>query len=280
MNPVLPLEMISVVILTKNEERDIAACLDSVSWSDDIVVVDSGSDDATTQVAEQMGARVFYRQFDNFAAQRSWALEATELRNSWVLMVDADERVTPELRDEIMGSVREAPVDVAMFRMRRKDFLFGKWLRRSSGYPTWFGRLFRNGQIRILREINEEYIAAGRVVHLRHHLEHFPFSKGFEHWIKKHNTYSSMEAALLISGGGRTWHFSELLAVDPVRRRRALKAFAFSLPARPIIVFIYLYIVRLGFLDGTAGFAFCALRAVYEWFIDLKVKEAALTVCR
>jgi len=157
--------------------------------------------------------------------------------------------------------------------MRRKDYFLGRWLRRSSGYPTWFGRLIRIGRVRVQREINEEYIADGKVAYLQSHLLHYPFNRGVEYWYDRHNRYSSMEARAKIGSDGASLNWSALLSSDPVDRRRGLKRLAYRLPLRPVLVFMYWYVWRFGFLDGRAGFAFSTMRASYEQMIDLKVME-------
>jgi glycosyltransferase involved in cell wall biosynthesis len=264
---------VSILILTLNEEINLADCIDSCTWSDDIVVFDSMSKDRTLQVAHDKGARVVQRQFDNYAAQRNAALTSVTYKHSWVLMVDADERVTPELAAEASTAVAAAGPTAAMFRMRRKDFFLGKWLRRSSGYPTWFGRLVRIGRIRVEREVNEEYIADGEVGHLSSHLHHYPFNNGISYWFERHNRYSTMEAAAKLSVRNQPIVFRALLSKEPIDRRRALKQLLYRMPLRPLIVFLYLYVVRLGVLDGRAGFHFSRMRAAYEMLIDLKVIE-------
>jgi glycosyltransferase involved in cell wall biosynthesis len=265
---------VSILILTLNEEINLGECIDSCMWSDDIVVFDSMSKDRTLIVAQEKGARLIQRQFDNYAAQRNAALTTVQYKHPWVLMVDADERVTPELAQEIAAAVDGANSDAAMFRMRRKDFFLGKWLRRSSGYPTWFGRLVRLGRVRVEREVNEEYIADGQVAYLQAHLHHFPFNNGIAYWFERHNRYSSMEAVAKATIRNQPIAMSALFSKEPIDRRRALKQVLYRMPLRPLIVFLYLYIVRLGLLDGSAGFHFSRMRAAYEMLIDLKVIEA------
>ncbi|HEX4240887.1 MAG TPA: glycosyltransferase family 2 protein [Steroidobacteraceae bacterium] len=265
---------ISVLILTWQEEVNIAACVDSCAWSDDIVVFDSMSTDRTCEIARSKGARVLQRAFDNYAAQRSAALSGTDFRHPWVLMVDADERVPGDLRDEMERAVAAADPDVSAFRMRRKDFFMGRWLKRSSGYPTWFGRLVRPDQVRIERDFNEETIGLGRVERLSAHLQHFPFSKGISYWFERHNRYSSMEvvhARRLREGSVRP---AALFSLEPLESRRALKRLAYRVPFRPVFVFLYLYVLRRGFLDGRAGLYFSCMRAMYESLIDLKTVES------
>lgn len=265
---------ISVLILTLNEEVNLAECLDSCAWCDDVVVFDSHSSDRTREIAALKNARFIQRPFDNYAAQRNAALTEVPFKHPWVLMVDADERVPADLAAEMQRAVADAGQDIVLFRMRRKDYFLGRWLRRSSGYPTWFGRLIRRGRVRVEREINEEYIPDGKVLHLRAHLLHYPFNKGIAYWYERHNIYSSMEAFAKIRGRNAPLSPKALWSPDPTERRRVLKQLGYRLPLRPVLVFLYLYIIRLGFLDGRAGLAFSRMRASYELLIDLKVLEA------
>jgi glycosyltransferase involved in cell wall biosynthesis len=265
---------ISILVLSLNEEINLAACLDSCSWCDDIVVFDSFSVDGTREIAAAKGARFVQRRFDNYAAQRNAGLTEVPYKHPWVLMVDADERIPPDLVEEMQRAVARADADTVLFRMRRKDFFMGRWLRRSSGYPTWFGRLVRLGRVRVEREVNEEYVAEGDVLHLESHLHHYPFNKGVANWYERHNRYSSMEALAKVQSLTASPSFKTVFSRDPTERRRALKVLLYRVPMRPAIVFAYLYFFRLGILDGRAGLAFSRMRASYELFIDLKVLEA------
>ena len=264
---------VSVLILTLNEDINLADCLDSCAWSDDIVVFDSMSTDHTQEIARAKGARVVERAFDNYAAQRNAALTAVAYKHPWVLMVDADERIPQELAEEIAVAISRVDNDVALFRMRRKDFFMGKWLRRSSGYPSWFGRLVRVGHVRVEREVNEEYLTDGRIEHLDAHLHHYPFNKGVTYWFERHNRYSSIEALAKVDLQRHPVALWRIFSVDPIIRRRALKHCVYRLPLRPPIIFFYLYFVRLGLFDGRAGFYFSGMRALYELLIDLKAIE-------
>jgi glycosyltransferase involved in cell wall biosynthesis len=265
---------VSVLILTLNEEHDLPACLASVAWCDDVVVFDSCSTDSTQAIAREGGCRVVERTFDDYANQRNAALSEVAFTHPWVLMLDADERATPELAEEIEAATFSAGPEAALFNVRRKDMFHGRWLRHSSGYPTWFGRLVRPGRVTVERPVNEEYHADGGVGFLSGHLIHYPFDKGLARWVERHNRYSTMEAAAVCDQGqGVSPHFRQILSSDPIRRRRAAKALAYRLPGRPLLVFVYLYLLRLGFLDGSPGLAFCLLRGFYELLIDLKVKE-------
>jgi glycosyltransferase involved in cell wall biosynthesis len=266
---------ISVVILTLDEERNLPGALASLrGLCDDVVVFDSFSSDRTCSIAREAGARVVQRRFDDYAGQRQAALTDVQYRNGWVLMLDADERVDASLWAEMVRRVGEATPEVALFRVRRKDHFMGKWLRRSSGYPTWFGRLMRLGQVRIERAVNEHYVTEGRIEYLDGHLLHFPFERGVAHWIERHNQYSTMEASIVALEPHAMPRLWSLLSRDPTVRRKALKRIGYALPLRPLLMFAYLYVLRGGFLDGGPGLRFCALRSVYEFFIDLKVREA------
>jgi len=264
---------ISVLILTLNEEVNLAECIDSCAWCDDIVVFDSHSTDRTREIAFEKGVRFLQRKFDDYAAQRNAALNEVHFKHPWVLMVDADERTPPELAEEMIRAVAVADADTAMFRMRRKDFFLGRWLKRSSGYPTWFGRLVRLGRVRVEREVNEEYVADGNAVHLQGHLLHYPFNRGVAHWYERHNRYSTLEALAKIRLQSSPLRLKPFLSGDPICRRRVLKQIAYRLPIRPSIWFLYLYVYRLGFLDGRAGLVFSRMRASYEMIIDIKVLE-------
>ena len=268
--------MISVLILTLNEESNLPICLPSLSWCDDIVVLDSYSDDKTEELALAAGARFTQRAFDNYAAQRNYGLNDIEYKHKWLLMVDADESVPPELVAEIQEHLQHGTNGTTIYRMRRKDHFWGKWIKHSSGYPTWFGRLIKIGSVQVEREINEEYVTDGEVGYLQEHLYHYPFNKGIASWIDKHNRYSTMEARLLVEGGLATPSFADFFSSDPTDRRRAVKGIVYRMPGRPLAMFFALYFIKRGFLDGSAGFVFSVLRAFYEFMINCKVKELKL----
>ena len=265
--------MISAVILTYTEENIIQKCLAALDFVDEIVVFDSFSSDQTVNIAQMMGAKVIKRTFDNYANQRNEALKSVSTKSDWILMVDADEIVSGELKQEILAITSQPNNPVTLYRVRRKDMFQGKWIKYSSGYPTWFGRLFKNGKVWIEREINEEYHTSGQVGYLNQHMVHFPFNKGIAWWFDKHNRYSTMEAATLVNEMKEMPRLNDLFSSDPTLRRKAQKGITFRLPFRPMIVFFAFYIIRGGFLDGKTGYTFCKLRKTYEWMIDLKIKE-------
>lgn len=266
--------MISVLILTRNEERDLPGCLESVRFSDDVHVFDSESTDGTVEIARAAGATVAQRAFTTYAEQRNAALTTTEFRYPWLLILDADERSTPELVREMQRAVQEAPAEVAGFRMRRRDYLFGTWLRHAQMSPLYI-RLVRPERARYTRNVNELLEVDGEVRELACPFDHFPFSKGFAHWIAKHNLYSTLEAELIVSGEGTPQaSLSDALTQKNFHQRRAAqKALFYRMPARPLLKWIYLVVARGAWLDGRAGITYATLQTIYEYMIVLKTRE-------
>jgi glycosyltransferase involved in cell wall biosynthesis len=266
------MQAISVLILTKNEELDLPDCLASVSWSDDIHVLDSGSTDATAEIASRFGARVTVRPFDGYATQRNFGL-GLPFRHAWVLIVDADERIPAPLVAEMQAFASAAPNAVVAARIRRRDFWWGRWLRHAQISP-FYVRLVRIGRAHYEREINEVLLVDGEVRDLQQPFDHHPFSKGLEHWIAKHNQYSRMEAELIAGGAipRPSWRIA-FFGSDFSERRVHQKAIFYGLPARPLIKFAYMMLARRAFLDGWPGVRYAILQAVYEYFIVLKTKE-------
>jgi glycosyltransferase involved in cell wall biosynthesis len=265
--------MISVLILTRNEQLDLPGCLASVAWSDDVHVFDSYSTDATVEIARGTGAKVHQRVFDDYAAHRNASLLLPFL-HPWLLILDADERPTPELCAEMQLAVEQTNADVAGFRMRRRDFLFGTWLKHAQISPFYI-RLVRPGCARYTRSVNEVLEVTGTITDLRQPLDHFPFSKGISHWIAKHNSYSTMEAELIAHDRGLqspSWR-KALRDPDFHTRRLHQKALFYRMPGRPAIKWLYMVIARRAFLDGWAGLTYATLQSIYEYFIGLKVEE-------
>ena len=261
------------MVLTLNEAINIESCLQTLKWSDDIVVLDSKSTDPTMEIAQQCGARIYERPFDNWSAHQNWAVSNIDFRHSWVLYFDADERCTPELRDEIL-KVASPQVLESAFRIRRRDYFMGRWLKHAQLYPTWLVRLFRPDKIRYERLVNPIAVVDGPIGSLSNDIIHYPFSHGISHWINRHNNYSDLEAQELLKVlANRSGSDAKLFSRDPNERRRALKDVFFRLPARPAIKFVYYYLVRRGFLDGRAGLTYSTLQAIYEYMIDCKYGE-------
>lgn len=266
--------MISVLILTRNEQRDLPGCLASVSWCDDVHIFDSLSTDDTVQIARAAGASVHQRAFDDYASQRNASLSSVPFKHSWVFLLDADERPTPELSREMQQAVLAAQPEVSGFRLRRRDFLFGTWLRHAQISPFYI-RLVRPERARYTRAINEVLEAEGIIGDLCSPLDHYPFSKGIAHWVGKHNVYSTMEAELIVRNQGLQNPSLRVALRDPDFHTRRLhqKALFYRLPGRPMIKWVYMVFVRRAILDGSAGLAYATLQSIYEYFIVLKSKE-------
>jgi glycosyltransferase involved in cell wall biosynthesis len=266
--------MISVLILTHNEEQDLPAALESVAWCDDVHVFDSHSSDSTVEVARRYGAHVAQRPFDNYATQRNAALDTLPFKNPWIFVLDADECVPPALAAELQQVPQTAPPHVAAYRVRRQDYLFDTWLKHAQMSP-WYVRLLRHGKARYWRVVNEVLQVDGETATLENPLEHFPFSKGIEHWIAKHNRYSSLEAFHILEQADalKPSLAKALRANDFHERRLHQKAIFYRMPGRPWIKFGYLYLIRGGFLDGYAGYTYARLQSLYEYLIVVKTRE-------
>ncbi len=265
---------ISIFIQTLNEEVNLPRCLESVSWSDDIVVLDSISSDGTEKIARSFGCRFYQRPYDGRANNQNWAVENIEFRYPWVYYSDADEIVSSELRDEILKVTSEKDHPEVAFRVRFKNMFMNRWIKHSSMYPSWIARLFKSNKIRWEREANPVAIIDGPVGFLQSHFYHYSFNKGFYAWFEKHNKYSNYEAEeTLKSLRNGDFKPSEVFSSGPIIQRRALKQLSFRIPGRPFAKFVYMYLLRAGFLDGRAGLTYCILQAIYEYMICCKVKE-------
>lgn len=267
--------MISVLILTYQEEANIGACLDALAWCDDIVVLDSFSTDRTVNIACERGARVLQRSFDDFAAQRNYGIQHGGFRHEWVLHLDADEIVPPALRDEITASVRDAAFDA--FRVPSKMMFEGRWLKYAGMYPTYQVRLGHRERLRFhqVGHGQRETLPANRIGTLRSGLLHYSFSKGLEEWFAKHNRYSTDEAREQYASRARDGRVRVRITDlrDSTTRRRTLKRVFATLPFRPTLRFVYMFLWRRGFLDGAAGFRYARLLAIYEEMSVLKLWE-------
>lgn len=267
--------LISVVILTQNEEFNLPGCLNSVAWSDDVVVFDSGSTDRTIELAAAAGARVIQHPFTDFSSQREASLRLGTFRHPWVLVLDADERAEPGLEIELRAKIdQDGPYDA--FRLRRKDHFLGRWIPRATQYPVWFVRFLRHEAVHYGSRSVHEYpeVPPGRVGELNGHLLHYSFNKGLSDWIEKHNRYATLEAEEIVRQlDAKRPSLARCFSTDPVQRRRALKAVFQRLPARPLLRFLHLLLVKGSLLDGRAGIHYTLLMAFYEYLISIKSKE-------
>ena len=264
--------MISVLIPVRNEKANIVACIESARWADEIVVVDSGSTDGTVELAEKNGATVVQFKWNGkFQKKKNWALENVSWKNEWILILDADERITPELAAEILSELKNPRAD-GYFINRRFIFL-GQWLRHCGYYPSWNLRLFRHklGRYEEVQtidsasgdnEIHEHVVLDGTAAHLKNDMMHFAYPDIFT-WMEKHNRYSNWEAEIEVrgetSGASGTGIGAQLSA------RRRLRVFSRRLPFRPALRFFYSYILKLGFLDGVEGLAIANMAALYNF---------------
>lgn len=267
--------MISVVVLTLNEASSLQRCLDSVAWCDDVLVVDSGSTDATVSIADGAGARIVVRKFDSFAGQRNFAMETGAFRHPWVLHLDADEVVPAALREELTALAGTANPPFPVYRLPSRLIFMGKWLRHAGMYPAYQVRFGQASELRFVDygHGQREVQPAGQVGTCIAALDHYNFSKGINDWFSRHLRYARAEAQQSIAESGTALPWRQLWRSDATQRRRALKQIAFRVPFRPLLRFLYVYIGKRGFLDGRAGLHYAAMLGVYQYFIDLNKRE-------
>lgn len=271
---------VSVIVPIRNEASNLARCLDSVTWCDEIFVVDSQSTDDSLQIAEQHGAKIAQFYFNGvWPKKKNWALENLPFRNEWVFILDADETLPPEAADEFSGAIAGAG-PIAGYWINRRFMFMGRWLRHAY-YPNWNLRLFRHSLGRYEKltdlatesgdnEVHEHVIVRGRTGHLRCEIKHYAFPT-VEVFLEKHNRYSNWEAR--VAADEYFPRSSAKLCSATVDRRRRLKHFAQGLPFRPLLRFLYIYLWQKGFLDGREGFYFARLHAFYEFLTVAKTYE-------
>jgi glycosyltransferase involved in cell wall biosynthesis len=260
--------------MTLNEEENLPACLASLSWCDDIVVLDSFSTDRTVEIAEAAGARILQRGYDSEYKQRMFGMREIEYKHPWVYVPDADEICTPELRDEMLAIAADRDRPEAFFRARYKNMFMGRWVKHSSLYPTWNPRFFRPDRVHFEREVHMRCIGDGPAGRLDAHYLHYSFNKGLKAWYEKHNRYSSSEARESLNSlrsGKIPW--KQIFSLQSETRRQGLKELSCHLPFRPFARFLYMYVFRGGFLDGPQGYHYCRLIAAYEYMIIIKIME-------
>jgi glycosyltransferase involved in cell wall biosynthesis len=267
--------MISIVILTYNEAVNIERCLASVVWADDVLVIDSGSSDRTCELARKHGARVMHRPFDDFAQQRNFALDNGTLKYEWVLHLDADEEVTPELHSEML-KLALSGMGKPGYLVPSRLMLLGQWLKHSGMYPSYQVRFGSRDLLRfhMVGHGQREILDPNEVGTIEGALIHHNFSKGISEWLSKHARYAHDEAMLAVSEPSVVFRWRDLLQNnDSTMRRRSLKQLGNLIPMRPLARFVYVYFFRKGFLDGKAGLRYALLMAVYQWMIDLNLIE-------
>ncbi len=246
--------MFSIYILTYNEELDIAACIESAMLSDDIIVVDSCSSDRTVEIASKYPIRVVQHAFESHGRQRTWMLESIPPRHEWVYILEADERITPELFAECLTAIQN-PNYIGFYVAERVMFM-NRWIRYSTQYPRYQMRLFRHGKVWFTDYGHtEREVCDGATSFIKESYPHYTCSKGLSRWIEKHNRYSTDEAKEMwkqLENGKVDWQ-NLFFGKSEIEKRRALKDLSLRLPARPLLRFLYMYFILGGCLDGSAG---------------------------
>ncbi len=270
---------IEIVFITKDEEKNLPYSLASVAnWAHAVHVVDSGSTDRTCEIARSWGANVVHQSWLGYARQKNWALDNLPLQSDWVFILDADEVILPELRDELRA-IAAKPSDAtpeAGFYINRYFIFLGKRIRHCGYYPSWNMRFFKRGRARYEeREVHEHMVADGPLGYLKGHMEHND-RRGLEVYMAKHNKYSTLEAREIVKvmrGEGQAALRPSLFG-NALERRRWIKQVLYpKLPAKWVFRFLYMYVVKLGFLDGLTGLRFSLFISAYEMLIGLKIVE-------
>ena len=269
---------LAVVILTQNEEENVSHALASVTaWAAEVWVVDAHSTDRTADLARATGARVVTHEWAGGGAQRTWALRTLPFQQDWLLFLDADERVTPELRDELAWVLAAPPKEIAGFYVKRRFIFLGRWLRHGGYYPTWLLRIVRHRLARCEeRWVDEHLVVDGPTARLRHDLFHED-RKPLSRWVKRHEGYAD-QAVADFKGARDGGPVPRWLSHHQVERKRwwyervYLRA---PLGLRAVAYFLYRYILQGGFLDGPEGLIYHTLQGLwYRRLIDVKMREA------
>ncbi len=277
---------VSVLIPAKNEQANLPACLASVAIADEVFVVDSQSTDKSEEIAKTYGANVVQFHFNGrWPKKKNWSLENLPFRNEWVLIVDGDERITPELWSEIAQAIQNSEHDG--YYLNRRVFFLGKWIRHGGKYPDWNLRLFKHQKGRYENlstedipntgdnEVHEHVLLPGKVGYLKNDMLHEDFRDLF-HWLERHNRYSNWEARVylnILTGKDDSGTIGANLFGDAVQRKRFLKKVWVRLPFKPFLRFVLFYIIQRGFLDGKAGYVYGRLLSQYEYQIGVKLYE-------
>jgi glycosyltransferase involved in cell wall biosynthesis len=240
---------LSAVVITLNEERNITDCLNTVSWADERIIVDSGSSDSTVLLAQTLGARVFTRPFTNYSDQKNFAL--AQATCDWVLSLDADERVTPELADEIKRAIAD-PGDAVGFYIPRLDRMLGRWMRHGLWWPQYKLRLIKSGSGQWQRDVHEVLVVNGPARHLQSPLLHYA-SDTISQFVHRADRYTTMEA--------EAWHAA------------GIRPSLWKMLLYPPGLFLYSYIWRRGLLDGMEGLILAMLMSYYTFLKRAKLWE-------
>jgi putative colanic acid biosynthesis acetyltransferase WcaF len=272
--------MLDVLIQTHNEELNLPHTLQSVQgWANRVFVVDSGSTDGTAEIAAQFGAAFVHKDWEGYAKQKNWALDNLPFESPWILILDADESVSPELREEIKEIISRPVQNVyhAGFYLNRVTIFMGREIHHCAYFPAWNLRLFKRGMARYEhRDVHEHMVVDGPTTHLRFLLRHED-RRGLEHFIAKHNRYSTLEAIEIYRHRER-WPGFLRFVNDRTARRRYIKYCVAPKLALPwFFRFVYMYFLRGGILDRRPGLTLCLLISTYELFIRAKYNELVRT---
>jgi len=278
---------ISVLIPVFNEEKNIRRCLEALkNWAEEIIVVDSQSTDSTIEIAESFGAKVLQFHYKGgWPKKRQWALDTYDFRNDWILLLDADEIVTQELKLEVEKSLNISYLNG--FYIRLELVFLGRRLKHG-GFDFYKLNLFRKGKGTFEKridnqtmemsdiEVHEHVKIQGTTEYLKHAIEHHNVNNIFR-YIQKHNEYSTWEAEIMHKTKhgllGRNEIPSKLIGGSQTQKRRWFKNKLFFLPGFSIITFFYHYILRLGFLDGIPGLIYCGFKGIQRFHAKAKLKE-------
>jgi len=242
---------LSVIIITYNEEENIKHCLESVKWSDEIVIIDSFSNDKTVEIAREYTSQVFQNKWTNFSQQKNLALGKAS--SEWVLNIDADERVTPELKEEILTILNSQFQSFDGYYIPLRNHYLGRWIRHCGWYPDYHLRLFRRGKGRFNeRMVHESVIVEGRKGHLKSCLNHYSYKDLSDH-LSKIDKFTSLAAEEMFTNGKRARVFDLLL--------------------RPLVKFVKMYLIKRGYLDGIYGFIVSIIGSFYVFTKYLKLWE-------
>ena len=269
---------LSVIILTYNEEANLPDCIESLKGLDcELFVVDSGSTDRTLEIARAKRAKVFEHPFDNYALQRNWALQSLPIQTPWVLNLDADERLTPELVSEINETVTRPHKNVDGYLLRKRTTFMGRWIKHGGHYPSYHLRLFRHGRGRCEdRLYDQHFIVDGELKKLKHdYLDVLTPDIGT--WTLRHTRWAEAEARQMIDGGLEEQRVRPALSGNPIERRRWLRDGPYAsapLFLRAFLYWVYRYFLRLGFLDGKEGLIFHFLQGCwFRFLVDARIYE-------
>lgn len=272
---------ISVIILTHNEEKHIGRCIASLlPFTDQIFIVDSFSTDQTVQIARSMGAVVAQNPWVNYATQFNYGIRHTPFQTTWLMRMDADEYVMPELAAEIDTKLTTLPADVSGIYVKRRVMFMNRWMKHGAYYPIWLLRLWRNGQGICEETWMDEHIklSTGRSIQFEHDLVDHNLNN-LTWWTQKHNLYAIREVIDILN---IRYNFDQSIRVEPKlfgtqeQRKRYLKLRYASLPlfTRPVVYFLYRYILRLGIIDGRPGLMWHFLQGLwYRFLVDAKLYE-------